>query len=238
MLFRELIADVVQNTFKCTAYCLSGSLAMKAELMRAAVDCVNHVTLYWANTHSKRPPDARRNYGYERVKNLVAFLPSTLFLCSGAYNVIAPVHGMWSATAEPSLTLTVPALAAITLCSAGEVYLFYKNLGDIETYPGHNVVVQFWKRCVLAVKVLGRWHPVDPIQVVVVSENVTALLGMSFPLLTSFVTYFTGWTYLDDVGCILNGSIQLYLAWSIFWENTQILMGKSLTIDETLVPST
>jgi len=235
MLRRELIADVVQNSFKATAFWLSGSQAMKAELMRAAVDCVNHVTLYWVNTYSKRPPDAKHNYGYERMQNLVAFLPSTLFLCSGVYNVISPVHNMWAAASEPTLTLTIPALAAITLCSVGEFYLFYKNLGDIETYPGHNVFVQFFKRGVLAIKVLSRLHPADPIQVVVVSENVTAVLGMSLPLLTSFVTYFTGLTFLDEVGCILNGSVQLYLAWSICWDNTQVLMGKSLSKVETLV---
>lgn len=235
MLRRELVADVVQNSFKATAYWLSGSQAMKAELMRAAVDCINHVTLYWVNTYSKRPPDAKHNYGYERLQNLVSFLPSTLFLCSGVYNVISPVHNMWAAASESSLTLTIPALAAITICSAGEFFLFYQNLGDIETYPGRNVFVQFYKRGVLAVKVLSKLHPADPIQVAVVSENVTAVLGMSLPLMTSFVTYFTGWTFLDEVGCIMNGSVQIFLAWSIFWENTQVLMGKSLSKADTMV---
>ena len=126
----------------------------------------------------------------------------------------------------------------ITICSMGEFYLFYKNLGDIETYPGNNILVQFYRRVILAFKVLSKWHPVDPIQVVVVSENVTSVLGMSLPLITSFMAYFTGWNFLDMVGGIMNGSVQLYLAWSIFWDNTQVLIGKSLSKSDTLVFST
>ena len=114
MLFRELVADVVQNSLKFTAFWLSGSQAMKAELMRASVDCLNHVTLFWVNTYAKRPPDINHNYGYERYKNLVAFLPTTLFLASGAYNIVIPLHEIWTHVADPELTLTGVSLSVHT----------------------------------------------------------------------------------------------------------------------------
>jgi divalent metal cation (Fe/Co/Zn/Cd) transporter len=49
MIKRELIADVLQNSLKFAAYNLSNSQAVKAEIMRALLDCGNHVVMYFAN---------------------------------------------------------------------------------------------------------------------------------------------------------------------------------------------
>ena len=49
MIRREMIADVIQNILKATAYKLSNSQAVKAELMRAGLDAVNHVFMLIAN---------------------------------------------------------------------------------------------------------------------------------------------------------------------------------------------
>lgn len=121
------------------------------------------------------------------------------------------------------------------LCSLGEVYLFHKNLGDIQSFPHRNFFTQLGLKVHLAWRVLTKQHPTDPIQLIVVSENVTSVLGMSMPLLASFLTYFTGLTMLDQLGCILNGFVQIYLSWSIFWDNSQVLIGKSLSKAEMLV---
>lgn len=236
MLARELVADVVQGSLKFCAFWLSGSHAMKAELMRASVDSLNHVTLFAVSRYAKSPPDIHHNYGYDRYKNIVAFLPSALFLASGVYNVVMPIMGI----AEQELTLTglslsVWARQAISLCSFGEFYLFFKNLGDIDTNPPSSFLRTFYRRVLLAMKILTRKQPADPIQVMVVSENVISVVGMSLPLLSSFIAYFTGFNWLDTASGVVNGSIQIYLAWHIFWDNTKILAGKSLTLEETFV---
>lgn len=63
MLKRELVADVFQNALKCSAYMASGSHAVKAEIMRAALDAVNHVVMYFANYWARQNPDEYHNYG-------------------------------------------------------------------------------------------------------------------------------------------------------------------------------
>ena len=63
MIRRELYADGIQNILKFSAYYLSGSQAVKAELMRAAIDAMNHVVLLGANKRSKQIPDEHYNYG-------------------------------------------------------------------------------------------------------------------------------------------------------------------------------
>ena len=63
MIRREMIADVIQNMLKLTAYHFSQSQAIKAELMRAFLDAVNHGFMFAANRWSKHKPDEKYNYG-------------------------------------------------------------------------------------------------------------------------------------------------------------------------------
>lgn len=63
MIRREMIADVIQNIIKFSAFNMSHSQAVKAELMRAALDAMNHVFMLVANRWSKLKPDESYNYG-------------------------------------------------------------------------------------------------------------------------------------------------------------------------------
>ena len=63
MIRRELYADGIQNVLKLGAFHVSGSQAVKAELMRALIDAMNHVVMLGANKQSKQSPDENYNYG-------------------------------------------------------------------------------------------------------------------------------------------------------------------------------
>lgn len=63
ILKRELLADSWQMCLKYTAYSLSGSHAMYAELQRTTSDFLTHIYLYRANKLSNRGPDENYNYG-------------------------------------------------------------------------------------------------------------------------------------------------------------------------------
>jgi divalent metal cation (Fe/Co/Zn/Cd) transporter len=62
MLKRELVGDVFQITLKYTAYHLSQSQAMKAELMRSVMDSTNHILLYFTNKRSNQLSDEFYNH--------------------------------------------------------------------------------------------------------------------------------------------------------------------------------
>jgi len=68
MLKRELVADVIQNALKVSAYMASGSHAVKAEIMRAALDAGNHVVMYFANYWARQSPDEFHNYGNSQLR--------------------------------------------------------------------------------------------------------------------------------------------------------------------------
>ena len=63
MIKRELIADLVQNPLKAAAAYFSGSQAVKSELMRAAIDCLNHIVMVGADSRAGQKPDEHYNYG-------------------------------------------------------------------------------------------------------------------------------------------------------------------------------
>lgn len=63
MIRREMIADVIQTVIKFSAFNMSNSQAVKAELMRSGLDAMNHVFMLIANRWSKYKPDESYNYG-------------------------------------------------------------------------------------------------------------------------------------------------------------------------------
>ena len=77
-------------------------------------------------------------------------------------------------------------------------------------------------------RIILKKDSVDPIQDAIITENVLAVMGVSMPVITSFLCYATGFGWLDCVGEFSNGIVQVYLGYLICKDNTEILMGKAV----------
>lgn len=78
---------------------------------------------------------------------------------------------------------------------------------------------------------------IDPIQDIIISENVLAMMGVSLPILSALGCYATGFFWFDYAGEMLNGLIQIRLGYLICHENAQILLGHGLSeIDVAVRP--
>ena len=120
----------------------------------------------------------------------------------------------------------------------GEFFLFYKNLGNIRDDTDLPVSKRVSHRLKLAYNILKDKITVDPLQEVVVSENVLAITGVCIPIITSSLCYTTGHIWFDTVGEIMNGIVQLYLGKLIMFDNAGILLGKSIPETEARVTFT
>mmetsp|Transcript_1770 Transcript_1770/g.3816 ORF Transcript_1770/g.3816 Transcript_1770/m.3816 type:complete len:413 (-) Transcript_1770:2168-3406(-) len=252
LLKRELIADVFQNSLKGFAYYVSGSASMKAELMRSVIDASNHLLLYGANSAviraAENPEKSIRYEGYDKLKNLVVILPGIFFLCTGAFNVLSPVvYSLLGSLEVDHINLTPLSLSAIVLSSFGEFYLFYKNVGDVLNNEGLKLnldqskvsfilgdsVLSFHRRVYNRIKVaralITNKVSIDPIQDIIVTENVLAMMGVSLPILSALGCYLTGLNWIDYLGEMMNGVIQLNLGYLICQENARILLGHGLS---------
>ena len=114
------------------------------------------------------------------------------------------------------------------LSSFGEFFLFYKNLGDIDSFSHLGFGRRALKRFKLALSVIKNKVSIDPIQDTIIVENMMAVTGVCLPIFTSFLCYFTGLNFFDKAGSVLNGFLQIYLGYLISSENIKILAGQSL----------
>jgi hypothetical protein len=70
---------------------------------------------------------------------------------------------------------------------------------------------------------------IDPIQDIIITENVLAMMGVSLPIISALCCYATGHFWIDHVGEMLNGLIQINLGYLICQENARILLGHGLS---------
>jgi hypothetical protein len=76
---------------------------------------------------------------------------------------------------------------------------------------------------------------IDPIQDIIVTENVLAIMGVSIPIISALCCYASGYFWLDYVGEMVNGVIQIHLGYLICQENARILLGHRLSeVDEAV----
>jgi hypothetical protein len=106
--------------------------------------------------------------------------------------------------------------------------LYYKNLGDISPDRHLGLVGKIRERMKITYQVVLKKKSIDPIQDAIVTENVLALMGVTMPIITSFSCYLTGLGWLDLLGEVCNGTVQVYLGYLICKENIEILSGKSI----------
>ena len=135
-------------------------------------------------------------------------LPGIGFAFSGLYNTILPVYSLFTEIAdEEHVHITSTALASIFACSFGEVFLFYKNMGDISDDADYNVISRMYYRMKISAEILAKRRAVDPIMDAIVAENILSMVGVFVPLVTSGTIYMFGLEWIDNVGELINGML-------------------------------
>jgi len=81
--YTALAANLAIAIVKLIAAALTGSSAMTSEGIHSLVDTSNEVLLLFGMRRSKRPPDARRPFGYGKELYFWAFIVSLLFFLLG-----------------------------------------------------------------------------------------------------------------------------------------------------------
>jgi divalent metal cation (Fe/Co/Zn/Cd) transporter len=166
----------------------------------------------------------------------MAILPGLCFFASGIFNMELSVSTM-GVTQElllNPLSLSVTYIQVIAASSIGEFYLYYKNLETLSKEdPNDPFYKKLLHRSKVSYSIVLKKKCVDPIQDVIITENVLAVLGVTIPIFTSLICYSTGIGSIDLFGQFLNGSIQVYLGYLINRQNYELLIGKSLNKKDT-----
>ena len=105
----------------------------------------------------------------------------------------------------------------------------YKNLGDLNQDRSHGVLNRIYLRLRLSESILKGRYSEGVVKDTVVTENFYSVLSASVAVASSVGAYSTGLIWLDGVGQLINGLIQIKLGQNVSSSNSKVLIGKALS---------
>jgi len=195
-----LLANLGIAITKTVAAVLTGSGAMLAESIHSYADCVNQGLLFVGLKATKKAPDTKHPLGYGKEIFFWSFIVALiLFSMGGLFSVYEGIHKL---STHEGLTSPLIAIVVLVVSMVLESASLYGCVTQIKTIRGE---VSFWK-----------WfkNSSQSELIVVLGEDVAALLGLSFALIAIVLSVVIGNPVFDAIGSI--GIGVLLLAVSIF----------------------
>jgi cation diffusion facilitator family transporter len=202
---------------KLAAALYTSSGSMMAEAIHSLADAGNQVLLYIGLKGAERPADDDHPLGYGKLSYFWSFIVALmLFSVGGLFSVYEGLHKL-SSTAELSdLWVGMVVLAgAIVL----ETFSLLGALREVNLMRGERTLL-YWLR-----------HTRNAEIVVVLGEDIAAIIGLVLALGFVTLTYITGDPVYDAIGSIVIGVILIVVAIFIALRVQALLVGKSAEPD-------
>lgn len=200
---------------KTAAALITGSGAMLAESLHSFADCGNQLLLLLGMKQAKKPPSEDHPMGYGRVVYFWALMVSLmLFSVGGLFSIIHGLHSLWNP--EP-VKFLVPSIGVLIVAMVLEGSALKGALAASKAERGEASLWQWFK---------------DTRQselLVVVGEDIAALLGLVIALIALSLTAITGNTMYDALGSIAVGVLLIAVAFVVFFEVKSFLTGESVS---------
>jgi cation diffusion facilitator family transporter len=213
-----LIANTGIAIGKFIASAATGSSAMFAEALHSVADSINEVLLLVGERRASRPADPMHQFGHGRYRYLFAFIVSlTVFWLGGVFAVVEGL-GRLSGTAgveDPAWAYGVLALAAVL-----EGWSLRTTVRKSRQQKGS----ASWREFVRKTR--------TPELLVVLLEDVAALLGLALAFVGVSLTVLTGHPFWDGVATILVGLLLMAVGIVIAMETQSLVVGEAATEDD------
>ncbi|MEA3194232.1 MAG: hypothetical protein QOD26_2565 [Betaproteobacteria bacterium] len=186
---------------------------MLAEAIHSYADSGNQVLLLWGMKQAKRPPSPDYPLGWGKAVYFWSFIVAlVLFSIGGLFSV----YEGWHKIAEPGeLSYPWVAVGILVFGLAAESVSLRACLAEVNKVRGD--------------KSLFRWF-VDSRQselVVILGEDLAALLGLALALLAVLLTIYSGNPLWDALGSIAIGVVLIVVAIGLGVEIKGLLIGQS-----------
>ncbi len=198
---------------KTVAAFITGSTSMAAEAIHSYADCGNQILLLIGMKSAKAPASDLHPLGYGKVSYFWSFLVALLlFSVGGLFSAYEGIHKLLSPTPVSHPWIAIAVLGAGVLL---ESFSLYGAMREI--------------RGTLRNRSLYRWFK-DTRQselMVVVGEDIAALLGLAIALLFVLLTLVTGNAIFDAVGSVVIGALLIVIATMMATEIKSLIIGES-----------
>jgi cation diffusion facilitator family transporter len=213
-----LLANLGIAVTKTIAAAITGSGAMLAESIHSYADCGNQGLLFLGLRATKKKPDPEHPLGYGKEIYFWSFIVALiLFSMGGCFSVYEGVHKI---QVHEGLKNPIVAIVVLSISMVLEASSLYGCLTQIKKLRHKESLWRWYKN--------SRKSEL----VVVLGEDIAALLGLSFALISVVLSMVTGNPVFDALGSIGIGILLVIISIILAVKVKSLLIGQSAD-DET-----
>jgi len=191
----------------------TGSGAMLAETIHSFADCVNQILLLLGIRRAKLPASEEHPLGYGKAIYFWSFIVALmLFSMGGVFSIYEGVHKLMHPEMPEAPWVAVGVLAVSILLELGSLK---GALSEVKKVQGRRSLLKWFRQ--------SRKSEL----IVVVGEDLAALLGLSLALLAVLATIMSGNPLFDALGTIAIGVVLVLVAVTVGIEVKSLLIGES-----------
>jgi cation diffusion facilitator family transporter len=213
-----LLANFGIAVTKTVAAVITGSGAMLAESIHSYADCGNQGLLFLGLKASNKLPDQEHPLGYGKEIYFWSFVVALiLFSMGGLFSVYEGIHKI---SAHEGLKSPIIAIIVLSVSMVLEAASLYGCLTQIRKVR-HTIPLWTWVKNTRQSELI-----------VVLGEDIAALLGLSFALIAVVLAIITGNPVFDAFGSIGIGILLIFVSLFLAIKVKSLLIGQSAE-DET-----
>jgi len=199
---------------KYVAAFITGSGSMLAEAVHSTADCGNQALLLYGLKRAKRPPSDDYPLGYGKEIYFWSFIVAImLFSVGGLFSLYEGFHKLHSP--EP-LSYPLLALGVLAFGIVAESFSTWGCIREVNKIRGSRTLWQWFRSSRNAELV------------VILGEDLAALLGLSFAFVAVALAWATGNPMWDALGGIAIGALLIVVAVLVGVEVKQLLVGQGV----------
>lgn len=212
-IFYALGANLAIAVAKTAAAIFTGSSSMLAEAIHSYADSGNQGLLLWGMRQAKRPPSPDYPLGWGKAVFFWSFIVAlVLFSLGGLFSLYEGWHKLRD---TEGLSYPWVAVGILVFAIAAETVSLRACLHEVNKVRGGRTLWRWFRE--------SRQSEL----VVILGEDIAALLGLALALAAILVTVFTGNPVWDALGSMSIGALLIIVAIGIGIEIKALLIGQS-----------
>jgi cation diffusion facilitator family transporter len=212
-IYYALGANLAIAAAKTGAAIFTGSSAMLAEAIHSYADAGNQGLLLWGMKQAKSPPSPDYPLGWGKAVFFWSFIVAlVLFSLGGLFSLYEGWHKLHS---EEGLSYPWVAVGILVFGIVAEIVSLRACLHEVNKVRNGRTLWRWFRE--------SRQSEL----VVILGEDIAALLGLAFALVAILLTVFSGNPFWDAVGSMSIGALLIVVAIGIGIEIKALLIGQS-----------
>ena len=208
-----LLANLGIAITKTVAAVITGSGSMLAESIHSYADCGNQGLLFLGLKKSKKAPEVEHPLGHGKEIYFWSFIVALmLFSMGGLFSIYEGIHKLSAHEGLKSPMIAVVVLSVSMVLEAASLYGCITQINKVK----HNMSLWQWVKNTRQSEL-----------VVVLGEDLAALLGLTFALIAVVLAMITGNPVWDAVGSIGIGVLLIFVSFFLAIKVKGLLVGQS-----------